>query len=59
VAVFGLVFTLFTVGYILGVWTAGLVFRQPQDAYEDGLQAFAGTRVKAVAGASVLAETRL
>jgi len=29
------VFALFTVGYILGVWTAGLVFRQPQRAYED------------------------
>ncbi len=31
----GLVFALFTVGYVLGVWTAGLVFRQPQGAYED------------------------
>jgi hypothetical protein len=31
----GLVFALFTVGYLLGVWTAGLVFRQPQRAYED------------------------
>ena len=33
--VMGLVFALFTVGYVLGVWTAGLVFRQPQRAYED------------------------
>jgi hypothetical protein len=33
--VIGLVFALFTVGYILGVWTAGLVFRQPQRVYEE------------------------
>jgi hypothetical protein len=31
----GAVFALFTVGYIVGVWTAGMVFRQPQRAYED------------------------
>jgi hypothetical protein len=31
----GFVFALFTVGYVLGVWTAGLVFRQRQHAYED------------------------
>jgi hypothetical protein len=31
----GVVFALFTVGYILGVWTAGLVFKHPQRAYED------------------------
>lgn len=31
----GLVFALFTAGYVLGVWTAGLVFKQPQRAYED------------------------
>jgi hypothetical protein len=30
------VFALFTVGYILGVWTACLVFKQPQRAYEEG-----------------------
>jgi hypothetical protein len=34
-----LVFALFTFGYILGVWTACLVFRQPQRAYEDGIPA--------------------
>ena len=33
----GLVFALFTLGYILGVWTACLVFRQPQRAYEEGV----------------------
>ena len=33
--VMGVVFALFTVGYVLGVWTAGLVFKQPQRAYED------------------------
>ncbi len=37
--VVGVVFALFTVGYILGVWTACLVFRQPQRAYEDGVPA--------------------
>jgi hypothetical protein len=31
----GVVFALFTVGYVLGVWTAGLVFKQPQRVYED------------------------
>ncbi len=30
------VFAIFTIGYILGVWTACLVFRQPQREYEDG-----------------------
>jgi hypothetical protein len=34
--VMSLVFALFTVGYILGVWTACLVFRQPQRAFEEG-----------------------
>ena len=29
------VFALFTVGYILGVWTACAVFRDRQKAYED------------------------
>jgi hypothetical protein len=33
--VMGLVFALFTVGYILGVWTACLVFRRSQRAEED------------------------
>jgi hypothetical protein len=33
--VMGLVFALFTVGYILGVWTAFSVLRRPQRAYED------------------------
>jgi hypothetical protein len=31
----GVVFALFTLGYILGVWTALLVTRQPQRTYED------------------------
>jgi len=35
VGVMSLVFALFTVGYILGVWTACAVFRQPQRAYEE------------------------
>jgi hypothetical protein len=33
----GVVFALFTSGYIIGVWTACLVFKQPQRAYEESL----------------------
>ena len=33
----GLVLALVTLGYILGVWTAFVVLRQPQRAYEDAL----------------------
>jgi len=33
----GVVFALFTLGYILGVWTALLVTKQPQRAYEDAV----------------------
>jgi len=33
----GVVFVLFTAGYIIGVWTACVVLKQPQEAYEDGL----------------------
>lgn len=33
------VFALFTVGYILGIWIAGAVLREPQRAYEDGVPA--------------------
>jgi hypothetical protein len=36
-----IVFAIFTIGYILGVWTACLVFRQPQRDYEDGRHASA------------------
>ena len=32
-----MVFALFTAGYILGVWTACVIFKQPQRAYEDDL----------------------
>ncbi|MGH7762542.1 MAG: hypothetical protein ACREOY_14195 [Candidatus Dormibacteraceae bacterium] len=32
----GVVFVLLTLGYILGVWTALLVTKQPPRAYEDG-----------------------
>jgi hypothetical protein len=31
----GLVLALFTLGYIIGVWTAFAVLRQPQRSYED------------------------
>jgi hypothetical protein len=33
--VLGIVFGLFTLGYVLGVWTACLVFKSPQRRYED------------------------
>jgi hypothetical protein len=33
----GVAFALFTTGYILGVWVACAVLRQPQSVYEDGL----------------------
>jgi hypothetical protein len=42
--VMSLVFALFTVGYILGVWTACAVFRQPQRAYENGAPWLANDR---------------
>jgi hypothetical protein len=35
----GLVLALFTLGYILGVWTAFLVLRPSQGAYEDAVPA--------------------
>ncbi len=35
----GLVFAVFTLGYIVGVWTACAVLRQPQRAYEDAVPA--------------------
>ena len=33
----GVVLALFTCGYILGVWTAFVVLKQPQQAYEEGV----------------------
>ncbi|GAC1510145.1 MAG: hypothetical protein NVS1B3_12670 [Candidatus Dormibacteraceae bacterium] len=33
----GLVVALITIGYFLGVWTGGLVFRQRQGSYEDAI----------------------
>ena len=52
-----LVFALFTAGYILGVWTACVIFKQPQRAYEDGLPiSQAGPRL--MVPPAVLAERR-
>lgn len=48
--VMGLVFALFTVGYILGVWTAFVVLRQPQDKYEDAVPVRASTTPVIVLG---------
>ena len=51
--VMGLVFALFTVGYILGVWTALAVLGQTQGQYEDAVPARASTApVIVVGGAS-------
>jgi hypothetical protein len=35
----GLVLALVTLGYIVGVWTAFVVLKQPQAAYEDPVHA--------------------
>jgi hypothetical protein len=35
----GVIFALLTLGYIFGVWTALLVTKHPQRAYEDGAAA--------------------
>jgi hypothetical protein len=41
----GVVLAVFTSGYILGVWAACLVLKQPQRVYEDGVPApVAGAR---------------
>ena len=36
----GVVFALFTLGYMFGVWTALLVLKQPQRAYEEASAAY-------------------
>jgi hypothetical protein len=49
----GLVLGLFTAGYIIGVWTGGVVFRQPQAGYEDAAHlALSATRLIALGSAS-------
>ncbi|MEA2655932.1 MAG: hypothetical protein QOI23_1297 [Chloroflexota bacterium] len=53
-----MVLALFTSGYILGVWAACLVLKQPQHIYEDGLPVpIAGAR--AIVIRAVGAERRL
>jgi hypothetical protein len=37
VGLLGIVFALFTLGYILGVWTGAMVFQQRQHTYEDAV----------------------
>jgi hypothetical protein len=39
----GLVFALLIAGYIVGVWTGAVVFRQHQRAYEDAVRATASS----------------
>lgn len=54
----GVVLAVFTSGYILGMWAACLVLKQPQRAYEDGVPApTAGAR--AIAARVLGAERRL
>jgi hypothetical protein len=43
VGLLGVVLALFTLGYILGVWTSALVFKQRQHAYEDAKSIEAGS----------------
>jgi hypothetical protein len=47
----GLVLALVTAGYIVGVWTGALVFRQRQSPYEDGAPATVSSREVIVIGA--------
>ena len=54
----GIVFALFTAGYIIGVWTACLVFKQPQHVYEDGITLSHET-ARAIVVRGVGAERRL
>lgn len=51
----GIVLALFTSGYILGVWMACLVLKQPQQAYEDGTTMSVAT-ARAVVARAVVAE---
>jgi hypothetical protein len=54
----GIVLAVFTSGYILGVWAACIVLKQPQKVYEDGVPVpIAGAR--ALAARVVGAKRRL
>jgi hypothetical protein len=44
VGLLGIVLALFTLGYLLGVWTSALVFKQRQHAYEDAVPIEVGSR---------------
>ncbi len=57
-AIVSLVFALFTVGYVLGVWTACLVLRQPQKDYEEGAS-WLGDRSHALVAERELAVVRV
>jgi len=54
----GVVLALFTCGYIIGVWTALAVSRQPQRLYEDGAPVNLGT-ARVVVGRGAGVERRL
>ena len=56
--VMGLVFAMFTVGYIVGVWTAFVVLKQPQGQYENAVPArVSSTPVIVLGGASRVPST--
>ena len=55
----GVVFALFAVGYILGVWTAFVVLRQPQGAYENALPSSRARPVVLVSEGDAHGATRL
>ena len=52
-------FALFTLGYIVGVWTACSVFRHPQSAYEQAVVSTTSELPRIVSGAFQTKVTRL
>jgi hypothetical protein len=46
-AALGFIFGLLTIGYVAGVWTACVVFRESQSTYEDGAPALRASPVYA------------
>jgi hypothetical protein len=55
----GLILALVMAGYIVGVWTGAVVFRQRQHAYEDGAPAMVSSPPAIVIGARSLRDGSL
>jgi hypothetical protein len=55
----GIVVALFTSGYIIGVWTACLVLKQPQKTYEAGVPVPIAGSARSMVARVVGAGTRL